>query len=112
MLDFLRTHRCNGWCRLLGLPANLLFDPKAGAAGTSEHTDLLDSSRNTSAYTVQKTDHLQQRKDERMFTTRQCQQAVKHGVKTVRVTRPSLLRESPVAQRNDKPTNDLKRNPT
>ena len=81
-------------CKLLGLPANLRFDPRASAVSASEHSDLLDSSRNTSAYTMHKTDHASQRGRERSFTTRECQAAVKHGAKTP-------LREGKVAHDHD-----------
>ena len=79
MKDFLRTHKCNALCRALGLPHNHQYEPQAASPSKE---DSQASSRNTSQYTINATDHLQERKDERDITTRELQKAKKHGAKT------------------------------
>ena len=74
--DFLRTHKCNALCRLLELQHNNEYDASAAKANGE---DSEASSRNTSQYTVNATDHLQERKGQRNIVTRELQAAKKHG---------------------------------
>ena len=69
---FFASHQCNAICRSLRLPANKRFAGAPSASGVS---------RNTSQITVSQTKHLRERKTERVISTRECQGAVKHGLK-------------------------------
>ena len=75
IVDFFKSHKCNGLCKCLGLPHNYEFDERARAALES------NSSINTSQYSVVKTNHLAQRQDQRVIPTRELQSAVKRGDK-------------------------------
>ena len=78
---FFKSHKCNAMCRKLGLTPNTGFDPSTISATTSVTGKT--TSRNTSAFTVEGTNHLKLRQMQRQIPTRELQAAVKHGKKKV-----------------------------
>lgn len=78
--DFYRTHKCNALCRALGLRHNFQYDPNV--ASSAKDDSQASTSRNTNQYSINASDHLEARKEERNLATLELQKAKKYGVKT------------------------------
>lgn len=73
---FMKSHRCNEVCSMLGLEPNAMFEKDNFSYAET-------TTCRTSQISVVKTKHLKERQGERGFNTLLCQQAVKHGEKQV-----------------------------
>ena len=83
---FMRKHTCSPMCRVLGLPPAISGAGGGGGGGGGGGDGgggTTSVSLATSQWSMDKTMHLQQRKNERGIDTRECQAAVKHGAHKV-----------------------------